>query len=358
MTETFHSQQLTGQLLAAIFAGMHADVRQSFTQNRKKVHQLYRQLDSADLLLVVVELGRGGVIPVSVERQTFLTAVHLARQGPPKELEDLLDQSAGSRDEGVSQPSALINYSHNGFPLLFQPLIELHPGWLSRLRALLAAGANASVIYRPWNCSALQMLLYRKTGGKRRASEGDLLQATRLLLERGATSCLDLKDHAGDNGCVHQRTALIQAASAGRLEVCRVLLQAGANFDLIDSNDQSMLDYLFYLKHSNLQKDKHASAGYTCMQLSGLVQEFRMQALITDELAQDCDRCGRCRFLLAPLRDIDDSESVPTSDASEGEDDFATSDSDEQQASQVLLALTQCTSCTETEADSDMTDIS
>jgi hypothetical protein len=35
------------------------------------------------------------------------------------------------------------------------------------------------------------------------------------------------------------------------------------------------------------------------MQLYGLVNEFRLHALVSNELEQDCRSCGRCRFLLA-----------------------------------------------------------
>jgi len=40
--------------------------------------------------------------------------------------------------------------------------------------------------------------------------------------------------------------------------------------------------------------------------LYGLVNEFRLHALVADELLRDCRSCGRCRFLLASC--LHDSE--------------------------------------------------
>jgi len=78
-----------------------------------------------------------------------------------------------------------------------------------------------------------------------------------------------------------------------------------------------MLDYLFYLKHSNLRAHRRATAGYTCVQLYGMVNEFRLHALVTEELEQDCRSCGRCRFLLASCSRHDDhSESTHSSSSS------------------------------------------
>lgn len=317
----FCSQRLTGQFLGAIFDGMHPELKESFLGNKKAIQRLYCKLDTANCLRVAVVLAQHGVLPLSAKEQIFLTAIHLSRHGPLKQLTRLFDQS----QEG-ELPS--INDRHNGFPLLFQPLIELESGWLQRLRVLLEAGADASALYQPWNCSALHMLLYRKSNSQqRKICEDDLVQATCLLLEGGAKYCLNAQDTGGRSGGVSQRTALIQAASAGRLQVCRVLLQAGADFDLNDSNNQTVLDYLFYLKHSHLALHQRASAGYTCMQLSSLIQNFRMQALITDELAEDCRRCGRCRFLLAPLRDSS-SESSSSDFASSDESDTSESDTE------------------------------
>jgi hypothetical protein len=69
--------------------------------------------------------------------------------------------------------------------------------------------------------------------------------------------------------------------------------------DVVDSSNQSMLDNLFYLKHSHWSAHRRATAGYTCMQLYGLVNDVKLHALVSDELEQDCRSCGRCRFLLA-----------------------------------------------------------
>jgi len=132
------------------------------------------------------------------------------------------------------------------------------------------------------------------------------VQALQLLLQHGAKAVLNLADkgHAdtdesSTSTAPVQRTALLQAASAGRFQACRILLAAGANADLVDSSGQSMLDYLFYLKHSSWSTHRRATVGYTCMQLYGLVNEFRLHALVSEELELDCRSCGRCRFLLA-----------------------------------------------------------
>jgi len=149
-----------------------------------------------------------------------------------------------------------------------------------------------------------------------------MIRAMQVLLRHGARDRINTADTCPvDRRQVHSRTALIQAASAGQFKACRALLQAGASFDEIDSNNQSALDYLFYRKHSKLRRDRQASAGYTCMQLYGLLQEFGMLALVTEELRQDCAGCGRCRFLLATLSESelfndDDAEECATSSSS------------------------------------------
>ncbi len=91
-----------------------------------------------------------------------------------------------------------------------------------------------------------------------------------------------------------------------------------------------MLDYLFYLKHSNLGVHRRATAGYTCMQLYGLVNEFRLYALVTDELEQDCHNCGRCRFLLASCSSRHDqgTDSSSSSESEHSSPDGPSSDSD------------------------------
>lgn len=345
--EALESQRLVGQLLAAIFNGMTGDAQQHFRYSSKFKWQLYRKLDVADGLLVAVTLDQAqhDIFSFTVKQRVFLTAVHLARHGPLHQLESILGQASSdpSLDEGKPQLKGVapfINVRHNGFPLLFQPLIEHHPGWLKRLQTLLQAGADASVIYGPWHCTALHMLFYKKTGRdrSRHLSDANLLQATRLLLQHGANDCLDVQDTAG-SGSVHERTALIQAASGGRMEVCRVLLQEGANSDSVDSDGRSMLDYLFYLKHSDVERDQRASAGYTCMQLSGLVQEFGLQGLITDELAQDCQLCGRCRFLLAPLREMGSDDCNSEASSNDGSETDAADPLNQEHASHMLVAL-------------------
>ena len=88
-----------------------------------------------------------------------------------------------------------------------------------------------------------------------------------------------------------------------------------------------MLDYLFYLKHSNLRAHRRATARYTCMQLYGMVNEFGLHALVTEELEQDCRSCGRCRFLLASCsRNDEHSENTHSSSSSESHEHSSVSD--------------------------------
>jgi hypothetical protein len=235
----------------------------------------------------------------------------------------------------------LLDAPHQGFPILFQPLIECHAGWLARLGVLLRAGADAATVYAPWNCSALHMLFYRKFAGSssRKISEATQVQALQLLLQHGAKAVLNLADRGGSassdessaSAAPTQRTALLQAASAGRFQACRTLLAAGADADLVDSSHQSMLDYLFYLKHSSWSAHRRATMGYTCMQLYGLVNDFRLYTLVSDELEQDCRSCGRCRFLLASCasrREQNMDFSSSSSSASSSDSDESHSDSD------------------------------
>lgn len=135
--------------------------------------------------------------------------------------------------------------------MLFQPLIEFRPGWLERLLALLES-MPADAVYRPWNASALHMLCYRKDARSKRqtrVSEQMLLTAAQALLDHGAKQVLNSSDIG------QERTALLQAAADGRLKLCRLLLSAGADATLADVHGQSMLDYLFYLKHSHMRHD-------------------------------------------------------------------------------------------------------
>jgi hypothetical protein len=159
----------------------------------------------------------------------------------------------------------------------------------------------------------------------RRPPESLLVEATQLLVSRGCA--LNVVD-AGSARGVHQRTALMQAASDGRFAVCTVLLAAGADPELWDSNEQSVLDILFYLKHSRVQAHRTASAGYSCMDMYGLVNRFHLGALLDAELRGDCRECGTCRYLLATVPDPAPSSS--DEDELEQEEDEA----EEEQASQ------------------------
>lgn len=330
--ETFGCQRLVGQLLVEIYRCLDADAQGSHGPGTKKSDQLRKKLDCADLLLVALALAKSNVCLVTVRQQQVLEVVHLARHGPCNALKMLLDQQPRVASEGSV---SLVNEMHHGFPVLFQPLLACQLGWLDRLTVLLEAGANAGMTYATWNCSALHMLCYRKAAtAPRRLSEEDLVNATRLLLTHGAKAVINLTDRSNDDS-VHHRTALIQAASAGRLRLCRVLLEAGADASVSDSKECTMLDYLFYVKHSYLGIHRNACHNYTCMQLYALVNDFRLQELLTEELKHDCHSCGRCRFLLATCSSASDSSSS-AADTSESE----TSEEEEAAASTLSTIAT------------------
>lgn len=310
LVDTLGSQVKAGTFLCQLRRSLSADGQHSYRPESRKSQQLHSKLETADLLMVVHTLGTNNVLSIDPQQLHQLKLVHLTRHGPVAEMESaLLD--AGRMEEGGSFAAAqrlvrdFINSSHQGFPILFQPLIECHAGWLDRLGVLLRAGADAATVYQPWNCSAMHMLFYRKST---KVAEASQVRAVQLLLQHGAKAVLNLADKGaslnekmstGKLSAPTQRTALLQAASAGRLQACHALLAAGADADVVDSCNQSMLDYLFYLKHSNVGAHRRATADYTCMQLYGFVNEFRLHALVSDELEQDCRSCGRCRFLLA-----------------------------------------------------------
>jgi hypothetical protein len=290
MQASLLGQEDLGRLLAALFVTMDPAPPGGA--------EFLLKLDGADLLLVAKSLAERGILRLPLSQQRLLAIVHYARHSGP--LSHLREALRGSE--------SLVNGSHNGFPILFQPLIELRSGWLERLRLLLQAGAEADVVYAPWNCSALHMLVYNKTGGRSRPAESALVEATRMLLEKGATRVLNRLDIGSSSG-VKQRTALMQAASDGRFAVCTLLLQAGADADLSDSQGQTVLDLLFYLKHSHLHVHRIASAGYSCMDLYGLVNRFGLQGLVDEELREDCRGCGTCRYLLASV-EVEEEEEV------------------------------------------------
>lgn len=327
LVEALESQIRAGIFLCQLRRSLSADGQHSFRPESSKVQQLQNKLETADLLMVVHTLGAGNVLSIDAQQLQQLKLVHLARHGPVTELESMLRMLGSPQQEGSSAATHaqrvcdLLDTLHQGFPILFQPLIECHAGWLDRLHVLLRAGADAAAVYKPWSSSALHMLFYRKS---RKVAETTQVQAIQLLLQHGAKAVLNLTDkHAQQDGqgagssTPTQRTALLQAASAGRLQACHALLTAGADADVVDSCNQSMLDYLFYLKHSNVGAHRRATAAYTCMQLYGMVNQFRLHTLVSDELEQDCRSCGRCRFLLASCSNRHDDEEEPASSQSE-----------------------------------------
>jgi len=306
LVDAMGSQVDVGTFLAHLRCSLSVDGQHSFRHESSKVQQLQSKLETADLLMVVHTLGTGNMFAIDTDQLQQLRLVHLARHGPVAELESMVRQQSQQegRSAAAAQPQAvcdMLDSLHHGFPLLFQPLIECHSGWVDRLGVLLRAGADAAVVYEPWTCSAMHMLFYRNSAGSssRKVSEAAQVQALQLLLQHGAKAVLNLTDRGASTAAPTQRTALLQAASAGSFQACRMLLVAGADAEVVDSSGQSMLDYLFYLKHSNWSVHRRATAGFTCMELYGLVNEFRLCALVSDELEQDCRSCGRCRFLLA-----------------------------------------------------------
>jgi len=355
LVDALGSQVKAGTFLCQLRRSLSADGQHTYRHESCKAQQLQSKLEAADLLMVVHTLGTGNVLSIDAQQLQQLKLVHLVRHGPVSELECVLrmfDTGTGRVQEGGSTVTQqqlvhdLVNSTYQGFPILFQPLIECHKGWLDRLAVLLRAGADAATVYQPWSCSALHMLFYRKGAadggdGSRKVSEGAQVQAVELLLEHGAKAVLNLTDKCeqmNDHASCRvpkQRTALLQAASAGRFQVCRTLLAAGADADVVDSCEQSMLDYLFYLKHSNVGAHRRATAGYTCMQLYGVVNEFRLHSLVTNELEQDCRSCGRCRFLLASCSKRHQEGDSPVGSETEYDLNEASSDSDSDEDRQV-----------------------
>jgi hypothetical protein len=347
LVTTLGSQVDVGIFLAHLRRSLSADGQHIFRHESSQVQQLHRKLEAADLLMVLHTMSTGNVFSMDARQLQQLKLVHLARHGPAAELESALcvrTSDAGQQLTGSSAAAAaaaaspsyplgqareLIRGSYQGFPMLFQPLIACHCGWLNRLSVLLRAGADASVTYEPWSCSALHMLFYRKSSGcssSRKLSEVTQVQALLLLLQHGAKTVLNLADKntassdgSSSSNAPSGRTALLQAAAAGRFQACRTLLAAGADANAMDSSNQSMLDYLFYLKHSSRSVHQRVTAGYTCMQLYGLVNDFHLHALVSDELEQDCRSCGRCRFLLAScaIRNQDASSDVESAPCGE-----------------------------------------
>ena len=359
LVDAMESQVDVGTFLVHLRRSLSVDGQHTFRHQSSKVQQLQSKLETADLLMVVHTLGIGNVLAIHANQLQQLKLVHLARHGPVDELKSML--SAQQQQEGSSVAAAspqtvcdLLDGVYQGFPLLFQPLIECHSGWLDRLTVLLRAGADATAVYEPWNCSAMHMLFYRKSAGSssRRIAEAAQVQALQLLLQHGAKTVLNLadkgsgsSDEASSSTAPTQRTALLQAAAAGRFQACRTLLTAGADADVVDSSNQSMLDYLFYLKHSSWRTHRRATAGYTCMQLYGLVAEFHLHALVSDELEQDCRSCGRCRFLLASCASRNQDTSSSSSEGASCEESSSSSGSEEEQESRESHEAAHASAC-------------
>jgi hypothetical protein len=135
----------------------------------------------------------------------------------------------------------------------------------------------------------------------------------------------------------------MQAASAGRFQVCLLLLSAGADADLADSDGNTVLDLLFYLKHSHLRAHQVASAGYSCMDLYGMVNQYGLGGLLSAELREDCRDCGTCSYLLASVPELGDSDSeagiIDDDDDGDSEEaDLAGEDDDQVQSMRVSMS--------------------
>jgi hypothetical protein len=176
LVEALGSQVKAGTFLCQLRRCLSADGQHVVEPASRKVQQLHNKLETADLLMVVHTLGTGNVLSIDGQQLQQLKLVHLARHGPVTELEFMLrvlgtsqqkqqqeGSSAAAAPPQAQQVCDLLDGLHQGFPILFQPLIECHTGWLYRLRVLLRAGADAAAVYQPWSSSALHMLFYRKS---------------------------------------------------------------------------------------------------------------------------------------------------------------------------------------------------
>ena len=350
------SQIRVSEVLLTMYAGMTSHSHQHFAASRAP-GALQDRLIRRDMLLLAASLAvdsgfkaaaianeeaksvdvsdSGSMISsmlgrISGDRPHVWRIAHFARHGSLQEL-----CAALSNVDNAPSRSAIVNSTIDGCPMLFQPLLECLPGWTDRLRVLVDAGADAGVVYQPWNCSALHMLCYRKPGtgmtaltrvdrdsphsgsGKTHLHEHHLVRAAEHLLQHGAAQAIDRADRHDEAATLAQRpsrtpalpskrTALIQAASDGRLQLCRTLLRAGAQCRYVDSHQNSCLDYLFYLKHSDRAIHRRASAEYSCIDIFGLVMEFDLHKhLWSAELGQSCSMCRACRWLFANVHVLD-----------------------------------------------------
>ncbi len=178
------------------------------SQERFGTHQaqaLRLKLIRHDMLLVAATLAQGNMLTDTATNQRILKVAHYARHGPLDALQKELAFNSTTQPEPAHRQliKTIVTATVDGCPMLFQPLLECLPGWVSRLAALLDAGADASVIYHPWNASALHMLCYRKPGkgmtaltseSRARFSEQRLITAAEALLSHGASRVLNFTD--------------------------------------------------------------------------------------------------------------------------------------------------------------------
>ena len=272
-----------GIFLVQLFRCMDETARQKFDRAR-----LYRSLDGAEILGTLNVLACERVVEATNEQHALIRVVELARHGSAKQLAEFLSIQLGKKESN----STIVRSAYHRVPLLFQPLIDCENDWVQRLRLLIDSGADATHLYKTWNCTALHMLLYEKeveVGG------ADLIQATRLLVKAGVD--LTVRDSTG-------RTSLIQAAASGLYQVCKMLLEEQADASVQDDNGNTGIDYLFYLKHSVSSKSKRLSKGYSCRDFVNLVSEYNLSLLLSDELIEDSRGCPKCRLLIPSILPI------------------------------------------------------
>lgn len=119
-----------------------------------------------------------------------------------------------------------------------------HEGDLSRVRALLAAGADVNSKSEDRGATALTY-----------ASSAGHVEMVRALIDAGAN--LNAKE---DNGM----TALMWASFAGRAEVVRVLIEAGANLNAKDNHGSTALTLASESGHNDVMQLLTSAGAINC----------------------------------------------------------------------------------------------
>lgn len=182
---------------------------------------------------------------------------------------------------GLLENKSIAGTIFHDIPLIFQPLIECKGDWVERMEVLLDHGLSVNELYYEWNSTLLVMALYEKEDTV--LDETLLCQFTQLVISRGID--IEIKDSAG-------KTVLLQASSMGRLEVCKMLIDAGAN---TSDKQQSIVELLFNVKHSDRQVDTILTNNFECQHIWKLAIDNGMDVPfdVLDDLL-DCDECKCC----------------------------------------------------------------